>query len=89
MPGLQKDQIKIHEKHGVITISGEKKLYKNDKKDGYVFVGTSHGSFNNSFNLPKDSDRENIYVEYADGMLTITIPKKSNVETESRPINIK
>lgn len=88
VPGIPKEQIKVFEKHGQITVSGERKLKKEDNKDGYKFVGMSHGSFNRSFRLPKNTDREHIDAKYEDGVLTLTVPKKEVTETESKPLPI-
>ena len=84
-PGLGKKDFKIELKHGVLTISSEKKI-ENETKNGQHFTRRefSYQSFNRSFTLPQTVDSEKISAKYDNGILKVTIPKKE--EAKPKPV---
>lgn len=80
LPGVNTDEVKIDVDNGVLTLSGERKLEKEDKRDGYHRIERSYGSFSRSFTLPDHVVADDISANYKDGVLTLTLPK-----TEKQP----
>ena len=80
-PGLGKKDFKIELKHGVLTISSEKKN-ENETKKGQQFTRRefSYQSFSRSFNLPHTVDSEKISAKYDNGILKVIIPKKEEAK---------
>ena len=79
IPGMKKEDIKIHCKDNSIVIEGERKEEKVEngkvyRKERYV------GKFYQSYSLPKNGDEENVTAVYEDGVLRISIPKKEVVD---------
>lgn len=74
-PGLEKDDLKVSVNDGVLTISSEKKVEKEDKKDNYVRREFGYTSFSRSFTLPEEADAEKIGAKHKNGVLHISIPK--------------
>jgi HSP20 family protein len=74
LPGLHKEDIKIDLQDGKLSISGERKL---NKEEGKTFhsVEIAPGEFFRAFYLPEDATSEGIEAEYKDGILKINIPK--------------
>ena len=46
-------------------------------------------AFERSFSLPEDIDESSIEGEFSDGVLTITLPKKAEVQSKSIEVKIK
>ncbi len=87
IPGLNKKDVKITLQDNVLTISGEKKLEREEKNKTYHLVERSHGQFTRSFNLPAKVDEKGIKAEFKNGVLEITLPKAP--EAKAREIEIK
>jgi HSP20 family protein len=89
LSGLTKDDISIHEENGVITVSGEKRLTHEDKKDGYHCVESSYGSFQRSFRLPKYAKLETLVATMSHGLLNINVEVKPHqAQQEKRSITV-
>ncbi len=87
MPGLNKEDIAVEVKNGVLTISGEKRHEQNEKKEGYYYSERSYGKFSRSFNLGENVSEEGVEAEYKEGILTVRLAK--NKEKESKKISIR
>ena len=79
VPGMNKEDIKIHCKDNSIVIEGERKEEKVEngkvyRKERYV------GKFYQSYSLPKNGDEEKITAAYENGVLRVIVPKKEIVD---------
>ncbi len=70
LPGMKKEDIKIDLKDNVLTISGERKLNK-EENGKYHRVETYYGSFSRSFTLPENVKKDGIDATFTDGMLSL------------------
>lgn len=76
LPGIKPEEVTIDVENGVLTLSGEKRAEREEKEKGrYHMVERTYGSFLRSFQLPPGVDESQIKAEFADGLLTIRIPK--------------
>ncbi len=75
LPGIDKKDINIDVKDGVLTLKGERTYDNEVKKDKYYRRERSFGRFERAFQLPADVDPEKISADYKDGILKIDIPK--------------
>lgn len=87
LPGIKSEDVHINVENNVLTVRGERKLEKEDKKDGYHRIERSYGSFTRSFVLPNTADSEKVAADLKDGVLTVLIPKKS--ELQPRRIEVR
>ncbi len=85
IPGVSKEDIKIEVQDGVITLKGEKKVEKEVKEENYHRIERAYGSFQRSFSLPSNVDRDRIKAAYKDGVLEVVLPKKE----EAKPREVK
>jgi HSP20 family protein len=76
VPGLSKDQVKVEVQDGVLTIRGEKREAKDDKKKTYVYRELKQSSFARSFQLNENLDADKIDAKFENGVLEVIIPKK-------------
>ncbi|MCL4235953.1 MAG: Hsp20/alpha crystallin family protein, partial [Deltaproteobacteria bacterium] len=75
-PGLAKEDVKIHVENGRLTISGENKFERDEKKETFHLVERRYGRFERSFNLGDQVDVEKIAAKMDKGILTVTLGKK-------------
>ncbi len=89
-PGLEKEDFNIELNNSVLTISSEKKV-ENETKEGQQFTRRefSYQSFSRSFTLPQIADGDRIEANYANGILTVIIPKREEAKPKpARTIEI-
>jgi HSP20 family protein len=79
-PGLKKSDFKIDVEGNMLTISSEKEESKEEKDARYTRKEYSYSSFNRSFALPEEVNREKIEATYEDGVLKVLLPKKEEVK---------
>jgi HSP20 family protein len=84
LPGLDDKDIVVSLSHGAISISGEKQQEKQEKGRNYHRVERSHGSFRRSIPLPCEVDVDKGDAVFQKGVLTITLPKKSDARPHKR-----
>ena len=88
LPGMEKKDIKVTVKDGVLTVSGERKFQTEEKEDGYVRSEISSGSFARSFTLPDSVDTDKISADYKNGMLEIKLAKKEEVKPKEIEVKV-
>ena len=75
LPGLDKDDVNIEVKDGVLTVSGERKAEHEERTDGFYRVERAFGTFSRSMSLPQRIDAERIGASFDKGVLEVRIPK--------------
>ena len=75
LPGIAKDEVEITAEDGILTLKGERRFNEKDEEKTYRRIERAYGSFLRSFKLPSAVDAENIEASFADGLLTVTVPK--------------
>ena len=75
LPGGKKEDVQVEVHEDMLTIRGEKKSEREEKKEQRRYVERSYGSFSRSFRLPADADAEHVDASFKDGVLTIRLPK--------------
>lgn len=88
LPGLTKDDVKVEITDDFLTLSGERKEEKEEKREGFYRSERSYGSFYRQIPLPEGAKTENAAATFANGVLEITIPAPE-VATPTRKLEIK
>jgi HSP20 family protein len=83
VPGMEPKDIDISLSGDLLTIRGEKKSEREEKKENYHLVERSYGSFSRSVRLPAAVNADKIEARYEKGVLTITCPKKEKVKPKA------
>ena len=73
MPGVKPEDVEVAVHNGVLTISGERKVDKEEERAGYYVRELRHGSFRRSMLLPEGVEEEKIHARYQDGILEVTL----------------
>lgn len=89
VPGVNKEDIVINEKDGVLTVTGKRENKYVDKHDGYSYSETHHGEFTRSVKLDDKCALESLSASLTDGVLKVTVAKNtSSGKDDSRKIAI-
>lgn len=88
LPGLKKEEVKVTVEEGVMTISGERKVEKEEKTRKYHRVERAYGKFERSFTLPEQADGAKITAEFKDGVLQVHLPKLEKAPAKSQEVKI-
>jgi len=89
LPGLDENDIGDDLANGVLTIKGEKRAEKEEKKKSYYVSERSFGSFVRSFALPDGVDPAKIEATFKNGVLTVVLPKTVEAKQSAKKIAIK
>lgn len=89
-PGLKKEEINVAVENGVLTLSAEHKEEKEEKEKGRVIrQERRYGKYSRSFSLGVGIDENAISAHFADGVLTLDIPKAEPHKARSKTIPVK
>ena len=88
LPGFSKDDIKIDIENDCLTINAERHEKKAEEKPNFVKRERVYGSYSRSFDV-SGIDVDKISAAYADGILTLNLPKKVETAPASRRLEIQ
>ena len=88
LPEMKKEDVKVTVENGVLTISGERKFEKEEKKKKYHRIERGYGTFVRSFTLPDDADASKVKAEFKNGLLTVHLPKSEKAKPKQIEVNI-
>ncbi len=87
LPGVNKEDISLDLKEGILTVKAEHKEDQEQKQGEYIRRERRTGSFARSFDV-SGIDESGISAAYKNGILEVTLPKQAPVVPESRQIDI-
>ena len=87
LPGLSEKDVEVKVEENLLTLLSAKSEEKEEKRDGYLMRERCSSSFQRSFVLPKDVDKDNIHAKFKNGLLVLEMHKKP--EVQPRSIQIK
>jgi HSP20 family protein len=88
LPELRKEDVKVSVENGVLTISGERKFEKEEKKKKYHRVERGYGSFVRTFALPEDADANKAKAQFKQGILELHLPKNEKAKPKQIEVNV-
>ncbi len=86
LPGIKPEDIDITFNQGMLTIKGEMKDESDTTKGQYHLRERRYGTFSRTISLPSTVKPEDIQADYADGILTLRLPKAEEVKPKRIPI---
>src|SRR6516162_8107456 len=88
LPGIDEKDVELLIRDGVLSLKGEKKSERDEKKNSYHLVERSYGSFERSFRLPDSADEAQIKADFNKGVLRIVVPKRAEAVKSEKKIPI-
>jgi HSP20 family protein len=74
LPGLSKDNVKIHITDDQLIIEGERRQEREENEEGFYRSERIYGSFYRSIPLPEGVSDEDVKASFHDGVLEIKMP---------------
>ena len=87
VPGVEEKDLDIAVHNGTLTVSGSRQSEERKEGESYALYERQYGSFSRSFALPDIADGERIDASLTNGVLTLTVAKKT--EAKPRKIQLK
>ena len=80
LPGVKKEDIDVRVDGNVVSISAETRSEKETRGDGdrVLRCERTYGTISRSFSLGQDVDASAVQARYADGVLTLELPKRAS-----------
>jgi HSP20 family protein len=88
LPDLKKDDVKVTVENGVLTISGERNIEKEEKGKKFHRIERAYGAFVRSFTLPDGTDAAKVNAEFKDGVLKVHLPKSEQAKPKALEIKV-
>jgi HSP20 family protein len=89
LPEMKKDDVKITVDHGILSVSGERKIEKEDQKKKFHRIERCFGTFQRSFTLPEDADSTKVTAEFRDGVLKVHLPTTPIARSKAIEVKVK
>lgn len=88
LPGLTKDDVKVELTDEALTISGERKEEKEEKREGFYSTERNYGRFFRQIPLPEGAKTDKANAVFTNGVLEVKIPV-AKAESQARKLEIK
>ena len=88
LPEVQKDDVKVTEESGTLTIAGERKAEKEEKDHKFHRIERSYGRFERSFSIPDDAQGDEVKAEFKDGVLNLYLPKSEKAKPKAIDVKV-
>lgn len=88
LPGIAAADLEVKLANGILTLKGEKKEEREETRKGYHVAERRFGSFQRSFQLPDGIQEDAIAATFANGVLTVTLPKAAEPPKAEKTISI-
>ena len=87
VPGIKPAEISISALRNRLSISGRREIPREHERVSYHRKERPEGSFDRTVTLPAEVDAERVEARYADGILTLALPKAE--QAKPRQITVK
>ena len=88
LPEVRKEDVKVTVENGVLTITGERKIEKEEKDKKYHRIERSYGNFLRSFTLPDAADGAKVNAEFKEGVLKVHLPKSEKAKPKTVEVKV-
>lgn len=89
LPGIEPEDIHITLDQNTLSIRGEKKFEKEEKRQHFYQVERSYGSFHRLIDLPSEVDEKKIDATFKRGVLKVKLPRTKKAQEEIKRITIR
>ncbi len=86
LPGVKPEDLRVHVENNVLTISGERELEQDVKREHYHRIERAYGSFSRSFTLSPQYEQDKIQADFKDGVLKIAVPRSERARPRQIPV---
>jgi HSP20 family protein len=83
LPGINKKDVTVEVKDGVLSISGERRLGKADREENVHRVERAYGRFARCFSLPTNVNTDKVDATMSNGVLEVRLPKHERAKPKA------
>lgn len=80
LPGVKSEDVKVEVENGDLVLEGRRTIEKSESDGRFHAMERSSGYFVRQIKLPDSVDKDDIKVEFKDGVLRVTLPKSTRKE---------
>lgn len=88
-PGVEPEDIELTIRDGILTLRGEKRMEREETKNGRRLSERTFGAFQRQLSLPSGVDAAGVKAMHRNGVLTVTIPRSNDPDAQGRRIPIE
>ena len=90
LQGIEPSAVDVEIANGMLTLKGQKaeERREEDKDRSWHLWERSYGSFERSFRFPNDVNEAKVHAEFANGVLTVKVPKSEVSHPAGRKIPV-
>jgi HSP20 family protein len=89
LPGMAAGDVDVKLGDGVISVRGEKSEERKEEKDDYLLGERRYGAVQRTLPLPPGIDAEAVTASFANGVLTVTLPKSAEARQKERKVEVR
>jgi HSP20 family protein len=89
LPEMKKEDVRVTVEDGILCVSGERKIEKEDQKRKFHRIERSFGNFRRSFTLPEDADSTKVTADFHDGVLKVHLPTTPIARSKALEVKVK
>jgi HSP20 family protein len=89
LPGLKREDVKVEVSHDELTIEGERKIEKEETREGLYRTERTYGRFFRRIPIPDHVKAEDAVATFRNGVLEIEMPAIAIPEAKKRAVEIK
>lgn len=86
IPGLEPEAIEIRFVDGVLVVSGEKQVAREERRGRYHVTERAYGRFERALPLPVEVDESRARADYTHGVLCVRLPKHRRAAARRIPV---
>ena len=88
LPEVEAQDVDVRLEDGTLTVRGERKLEREDRREGYHRIERPYGMFARSFTLPATLEADKASAEQKNGVLRIFVPKRAEAKPKSITVKV-
>lgn len=88
LPGVSEADVELQTSDNTLTVTGEKTDSREEKGDTWYFTERQYGAFRRTFRLPSDALADQAEATMKDGVLVVTVPRRTVEERKGQKIKI-
>jgi HSP20 family protein len=90
LPGLKPEDVRVDVADGMLTLQGERKQEKEERREGFYRSERNYGMFYRALPLPEGVNADNVKATFKNGVLEVAVPLPMKPEVaKGRKIEIK
>jgi HSP20 family protein len=89
LPEMKKEDVSVTVEDGILCVSGERKIEKEDQKRKFHRIERSHGNFRRSFTLPEDANGSKVTADFRDGVLKVHLPTTTRAKSKAFAVKVQ